>query len=265
MFAHHIPFSCRTIMITTTGLASFGVCTIGSNKAGPVIGTMLGGATYAFGINTYLAVAASFPQHTIVAFSSGCGFSVVLGPALYIVLMGALEQSWRKVFAVGLCFPALICVVWWLLLDQDGRREAERVRKLAIAEGGSLECGSSDSINLQDRSHDSLPVAEAIKPGFGSGLSRTRLFVRVILPRYVVPLLLCTGSAIISLLGLSTTFQNLNLFEGSPKGDLQFEIYCKSWAFQSPPTLGKWSLTALWRRSFIRHGTILRFTHVNEI
>src|SRR5690242_19491452 len=227
MFAHHIPLSFRTIILTTTGLASFGICTIGSTKAGPVIGTMLGGATYAFGINTYLAVAASYPQYTIVSFSSGCGFSVVLGPALYIALMGALGQSWRKVFAVGLCFPALSCAVWWLLLDQGGRREAERVRKLALTKGSSLECGSTDSICLGDRYLDSLPVAEETKPGFNSGLSRTSLFVRVILPRYVIPLLFCTSSALVSLLGLSPTFQNLKLFKDSPTGDLQFEIYCK--------------------------------------
>ncbi|KAJ4983196.1 Protein BTN1-like protein 2 [Stagonosporopsis vannaccii] len=213
MFAHHIPLSYRTIILTVTGLASLGIC----------------GATYAFGINTYLAVAASFPQYTVVSFSSGCGFSVVLGPALYIILMGALGQSWKKVFMVCLCFPALICAVWWSLLDESGRRDAERVRRLAVTKEGSLECGSGDSIYLQNRSHDSLPVAEETKTGFGSGISRTGLFIRIILPRYVIPLLLCTTSAIVSLLGLSPTFQNLNLFQGSPKGDLQFEIYYLSY------------------------------------
>lgn len=226
MFAHHIPFSYRTIILTITSLASFAICTAGANEAGPVVGTMLGGATYAFGMNTYLAVAASFPQYTVVSFSSGCGFSVVLGPALYIVLMGALGHSWKKVFLVCLCFPALICAVWWALLDEAGRRDAERVRKIATTKAGPLECGSSDSINLQNRSCDSIPVAEETKMGFGLGLSRTSLFFRLILPRYVIPLLFCTMGAIICILGLSPSFQNLNLLRGSPEGDLQFEIYC---------------------------------------
>ncbi|KAJ8118501.1 hypothetical protein OPT61_g532 [Boeremia exigua] len=258
-FAHHIPYSYRTIILTITGLASFGICTVGSNQAGPVIGTMLGGATYAFGMNTYLAVAASFPQYTVVSFSSGCGSSVVLGPALYIVLMGPLGRAWKHVFLVCLCFPVLICAVWWVLLDDAGRRDADRVRKLAITKARALECGSSDFICLQVGSDDSLPVVKETKMGFGPGLTRTGLFFRLILPRYVVPLLFCTMGSIICILGLSPTFQNLRLFRGSPENDLQFEIYYFCYG------MGQFSFSALsmkFKMTFIWGWATLQMTIV---
>lgn len=128
---------------------------------------------------------------------------------------------------VCLCFPALICAVWWALLDEAGRRDADRVRMLAVTKGSALECGSTDSICLQGRYPDGTPVAEETKAGFGPGRTRTGLFFKLILPRYVIPLLFCTAGAVTCLLGLSPSYQNLRLFEGAPEGDLQYEIYCE--------------------------------------
>ncbi|KAH6611904.1 hypothetical protein C7974DRAFT_406540, partial [Boeremia exigua] len=40
----------------------------------------------------------SLAQGFVVSFSSGCGFSVVLGPSLHGTLMKPLDQSQRNVF-----------------------------------------------------------------------------------------------------------------------------------------------------------------------
>lgn len=229
LFAHLIPYTLKTVILVVAGVASFGICTLGSNVAGPVVGTMLGGATYAFGSNTYLAVAASFPQFTVVSFSSGCGFSVVFGPALYIALMKPLDQSWKKVFWTCMALPIGICPVWWIMLSSERRKEAERVRGLAMVrrESPSGDSTESNSTKSEFKSTTPLQVEKSCPGGFGKDRSRLGLFFKIILPHYVVPLLLCTTSAITTMLGLSPTLQDLGNFQGSPHGDLQFEICCK--------------------------------------
>ncbi|KAI0319541.1 CLN3 protein-domain-containing protein [Amylostereum chailletii] len=210
MFVHHVPYPMRVGFNTAFSVLSLLVCTFGGLVAGPIIGTMLTGAVYGFGSNLYLATAAFYDQRTVIAFSIGTNLSCLLGPALYIPLMKGLDDDWKTTLRILAAVPAIQPIVWWVLLPAIGRADAERTRKAANA----LERTASD---LEKR------VDEA-RTGFGPGRTRLGVFFRVIFPRYVLPLMLCTCGAFFTLEGLVPAFDTLRVFKLSPTGDLFYEL-----------------------------------------
>ncbi|KAI1481940.1 hypothetical protein F4774DRAFT_407379 [Daldinia eschscholtzii] len=247
----YIPYNYATIICTVASALSYVICTLPSplgadkgNLTGPVIGTMLAGFVYAFGTNVYMAVAAFFPPEAVLALSVGSGFSVILGPSVYIGLMAAFKQSWRRTFLVFLATIVIIPIVWWGLVEKSRRLVAERSRRGTKTTGASETNSTNrdypaaeenkENLKCPRNQHESTiqgPVCPAenqeidtTKSGFGPQRTRFKLFYKTIVPRYVVPLILCTSSATISLLGSSPSLQTLNRFRVAPAGDLQFQL-----------------------------------------
>ncbi|KAK6957564.1 hypothetical protein Daesc_000351 [Daldinia eschscholtzii] len=251
----YIPYNYATIICTVASALSYVICTLPSplgadkgNLAGPVIGTMLAGFVYAFGTNVYMAVAAFFPPEAVLALSVGSGFSVILGPSVYIGLMAAFKQSWRRTFLVFLATIVIIPIVWWGLVEKSQRLVAERSRRGTKTGTDDSETDSTNrNYPATEEDKRKLPCSRnqhesttqglvcpaenqeiyTTKSGFGPQRTRFKLFYKTIVPRYVVPLILCTSSATISLLGSSPTLQTLNRFRAAPAGDLQFQLVCK--------------------------------------
>jgi CLN3 protein len=73
LFAHLMSYNLRVIACIVASILSFVICTLGNSQAGPAIGTIFAGFVYAFGTNTFLAVAAFYRQQTVIAFSIGSG------------------------------------------------------------------------------------------------------------------------------------------------------------------------------------------------
>lgn len=112
------------------------------------------------------------------------------------------------------------------MLSKDGRTAAEKTRQVAnirntarqklhrTLEGTTTPTSSTTEVDSQQ--------------GFGPGQTRIGMFWRRILPKYVLPLFLCTKRALFTLLGLASTYQLLNSFKEAPKGDLNFQLNCTS-------------------------------------
>lgn len=73
LLLHHLSLNQRVIVSFVASVLCFVVCTLGTGKAGPVIGTMLAGFVYAFANNSLLAAAAFFDQKTVLSLSTGSG------------------------------------------------------------------------------------------------------------------------------------------------------------------------------------------------
>lgn len=245
-FARFISYNRCTMICIIASLLSYVICTLpqpldgssSDSKAGPVIGVALAGFVYAFGTNVYMAVAAFFPSEAVLALSAGSGFSVIVGPALYIAFMAAFGQDWRRTFLVFLPTALGIPIVWLTLMDKSCLAAAEKSRlgerqKRKTAANDSVSSAGGQTENVDDVEaavRVQMPEAE-IDPerrhGFGSHRTRTGLLFKVIIPKYVLPLIICTSSAIITLLGTSPTLQALERFRARPEGDLQFQLVCK--------------------------------------
>ncbi|KAI0388716.1 hypothetical protein F5Y17DRAFT_451818 [Xylariaceae sp. FL0594] len=50
------------------------------------------------------------------------------------------------------------------------------------------------------------------------------MLIKILLPNYVLPLIICTTCAILCLFGLAPSLQTLNRFEKAPNGDLEFQL-----------------------------------------
>ncbi|KAI1802050.1 hypothetical protein F4811DRAFT_425189 [Daldinia bambusicola] len=248
----YISYNYATIICTVASALSYVICTLPSpleaekgNLAGPVVGTMLAGFVYAFGTNVYMAIAAFFPPEAVLALSVGSGFSVILGPSVYIGLMAAFEQSWRRTFLVFLATIVVIPIVWWGLVDKNQRLLAERSRRGTKTTDDSETDSTSRNYPSEQEDKGSLNYSrnqrelttqglacsgetqeevDTTKSGFGPQRTRFKLFYKTIVPRYVIPLILCTSSATISLLGSSPSLQTLGRFRAAPAGDLQFQL-----------------------------------------
>lgn len=214
------------------------------NKAAPIIGTMFGGFIYAFGTNVYMAAAAFFPPEAVLALSSGSGCAIILGPGLYTAFMAGLDNDWRRTFLVFLSTTIFIPIVWWGLTDAACRKAAENSRIESLVRSRKKNGGESDStavteyvdvsnnvqqltLTLSQQEAQTSSDSESSKPGFGQHRSRTGFLIKTIFPRYVLPLIFCTCSAIVTLLGTSPTLQALNTFHNAPNGNLQFQFSCK--------------------------------------
>ncbi|KUJ21138.1 uncharacterized protein LY89DRAFT_778754 [Mollisia scopiformis] len=243
LFARFLPYNICTFICVIFSLLSYTICTlpfpspsssITTSKAGPVLGTMFAGFVYAFGTNTYLAVAAFFPQEAVLALSVGSGFAAVLGPATYMGFMVAFGQDWRRSFLVFLPTVLGILVAWWVLMNRKCREAAKRSR-LGSRGGKTIESMTSEAerdtgsegdtesataagkverkegVCIQERESD---TSEMLKTGFSPHRTRLGLLFQIILPKYVAPLIICTTSAV----------ETLARFREAPKGDLQFQI-----------------------------------------
>lgn len=255
MFARFISYKVCMIICTLASLLSYIICTLPQpvshethfNKAGPVLGTILAGFVYAFGSNTYMAVAAFYPPEAVLALSVGSGFSIILGPGVFIAFMSAFDQNWRKSLLLFLSSGALIPFVWWGLFDRRGRAEAERSRlgtlRKTISESDNSKMSTGDN-TPRDASGVEIALASAgrsedmssgpdsataqARSGFSESRTRSGLLFKKIMPKYVLPLLVCTTCATVSLFGVSTTMQTLERFRSRPAGDLEFEVVCES-------------------------------------
>ncbi|RYC62002.1 hypothetical protein CHU98_g4214 [Xylaria longipes] len=250
MLARYIPYDVSTIVLTLASALAYVICTLphplalgnSGNKAGPVIGTVLAGFVYAFGSQIYLSMAAFFPSEAIVALSTGSGLSIIFGSGIFIALMDrAFDQNWRKCFLVISPTALLIPVVWWRLFDAAGRQAAEQSRRQSLQKSHpKWSTNSSQSCDIEKPITDPLKVkdyeiVETTKPGFGAQRSRTGLLLKTILPRYILPLIICTTCAILCLFGLAPALQTLHRFPDAPAGDLEFELICEC-AGGEPPS-----------------------------
>jgi MFS family permease len=243
-FAHFISYNRCTMICLTASLLSYVICTLpqplddspNDSKVGPVVGVALAGFVYAFGTNVYMAVAAFFPSEAVLALSAGSGFSVIVGPALYIAFMAAFNQDWRRTFLVFLPTALGIPIVWLALMDKSCLTaaeksrlgELERKKKKKPTNSGPTPAGRAGDVEAAVDVHtQEFQISQERRNGFGSHRTRTGLLFKVIIPKYVLPLIICTSSAIITLLGTSPTLQALKRFRARPQGDLQFQLVCK--------------------------------------
>jgi hypothetical protein len=252
--APFIPYNVGTGICIGASMLTYILCTLPhplegaaspESKAGPVIGVMLGGFVYAYGTNLYMAAAAFFPPEAVLGLSVGSGCSVILGPGLYTGIMAGLDDDWRRTFLVLLPTVLGIPIVWWGVIDKSCRAaaEASRLNSSAKIRGGSSSSESEGSATNTDpslRRRGSNPEEGNTNAsggnqnsGFGSGRTRTGLLVKTLLPKYVLPLILCTSSSIVTLLGTAPALQTLNRLQRAPEGNLQFQLVCK----QTPPPL----------------------------
>ncbi|KAI0538361.1 hypothetical protein GGR58DRAFT_526128 [Xylaria digitata] len=246
--ARHVPYDICNAVLTLASALAYVISTLpqplanstGSNKAGPVIGTMLAGFVYAFGTQNYLAVAAFFPAEAVVALSMGSGLSIILGAGIFIGLMGgAFDQDWRRCFLIFLPTTVLMPIIWWFLFDKSRRDAAEASRRRSLKKvpndwssesfqslgskaggaGAAVEADASDNSE-----QNGTVVRRRTRPGFGPNRTRTGMLFKTILPKYVLPLIICTTSAIFALFGLAPSLQTLNRFKGAPDGDLEYQL-----------------------------------------
>ncbi|KAI1352898.1 hypothetical protein F5Y01DRAFT_303594 [Xylaria sp. FL0043] len=235
--ARHISYDVCNIVLTLASALAYVICTLphpladktGENKAGPVIGTVLAGFVYAFGTQNYLSVAAFFPSEAVVALSIGSGLSIIFGSGIFIALMNsAFDQDWRRCFLVIAPTTILMPIIWWFCFDKYGRNAAEFSRRQSLQRLNftSSPSGSSDipDIEIPTKSATISGIIEVTKPGFGPQRSRTGLLLRTILPRYILPLTICTSCAILCLFGLAPALQTLNRFPDAPGGNLEFQL-----------------------------------------
>ncbi|KAH9907586.1 hypothetical protein F4778DRAFT_769044 [Xylariomycetidae sp. FL2044] len=230
MVARFVPYPIWNTILTLASLLAYLLCTLPhpitndntGNKAGPVVGTVLAGFVYAFGSQHYLAVAAFFPSEAVVSLSIGSGLSIIFGSGVFIALMErAFDQNWRKCFLVISPTALLMPVVWWFLFDRAGRHAAELSRRKSLKKSRDSDIETPITDSLPNASH---PAAEVTKPGFGPQRTRIGLFLKTILPRYILPLIICTTCAILSLFGLAPALQTLNRFPDVPTVGLEYEL-----------------------------------------
>ncbi|KAI9667572.1 MAG: hypothetical protein M1821_000388 [Bathelium mastoideum] len=241
-----VSYNTHTVICIVASALAYIICTLPnpldgpappSSKAGPVIGTMLGGFVYAFGTNVYMAVAAFFPPEAVLALSAGSGCSVVLGPALYTGIMAGFHQDWRRTFLVMFPTAVGIPLVWWGLTDSKCRLAAEKSRLASLAKSRQQTDNADNSTSSEPRDSEKSSANEVeaavsaddsssgdYKPGFGPERTRTGLLIKTILPKYVLPLIFCTSSSIVTLLGTAPSLQTLNRFHEAPSGNLQFQL-----------------------------------------
>ncbi|KAI0419642.1 hypothetical protein F5X98DRAFT_362395 [Xylaria grammica] len=238
--ARHVPYDVCNAILTLASALAYVISTLpqpltnstGGNKAGPVIGTMLAGFVYAFGTQNYLAAAAFFPAEAVVALSMGSGLSIILGAGVFIGLVdGAFDQDWRRCFLVFLPTTVLMPIIWWFLFDKSRRDAAELSRRRSLKKAS--ENWSSESIQSLGPKAVGVEVTVEVdtskdggqtRPGFGPGRTRAGMLFKTILPKYVLPLIICTTSAILALFGLAPSLQTLNRFKGAPDGDLEYQL-----------------------------------------
>ncbi|KAH7062688.1 hypothetical protein B0J12DRAFT_724671 [Macrophomina phaseolina] len=222
MFLHRIPQDVRIIVLLVASVLCLVISTLGSGTVGPVFGSLVGGFVYAFGLNALLASAAFFDHKTVLSLSTGAGFSVVAGPALYIGLMLALDHDWKRTYLVCLPFCALLPLSWWLMLSKDGRETGESSRRATVL-GNMVERHRSASTDTDDDDEEE-ENARVTEQSFGPKRTRVALFLKILLPSYVLPLLVCTLGASLALFGLSPTFQSLYTFRMVPEDDMIYEL-----------------------------------------
>ncbi len=236
MLARYLPYNVCTIILTLASAGAYIICTLpyplsdatGFNKGGPVVGTMLAGFVYAFGTQTYLAVAAFFPSEAVVALSVGSGLSIIIGSSVFIGLeKGPFHDNWRKAFLVFLPTVVFMPIIWWCLFDKSRRDAAERSRVQSLRKSSD----SSSEIDTEIGAPSAIPEYNnsgiRLRPGFGPNKTRAGMLFKLILPKYVLPLITCTSCAIFSLFGLAPALESLGRFKHAPQGDLDFHLICE--------------------------------------
>jgi MFS family permease len=238
--ARHLPYNTSTAICTLSTALAYLISTLPhplegdgtpKSKAAPVIGTMFGGFVYAFGTNIYMAAAAFFPPEAVLALSIGSGFGIIAGPALYTGIMAAFDNDWRRTFLVLLCTPPLMELTW-RLTDPGCRAAAEKSRVDSLVKDRMLNQSREprDQGGLTPSQQEAAGSDSYDSPTpayFGPHRSRVGFVIKVIFPRYVLPLIFCTSSAIVTLLGTTPTLQTVESFKDAPGGDLQFQYSCE--------------------------------------
>jgi hypothetical protein len=61
--------------------------------------------------------------------------------------------------------------------------------------------------------------------------SKSWLLWRVVIPRYAMPLMISVAGSMMAMTGFAPTFLYLHSFKLAPKGDLNYQLNCKSLRF----------------------------------
>ncbi|KAF2429696.1 hypothetical protein EJ08DRAFT_697968 [Tothia fuscella] len=128
-FAYHIPYNIVVVINIVVAILSLVTCTLGTSIAGPVVGTVLAGLGAAIGQYLYLAVAAFYPQRSVITFSIGTRVIFVVRAAMYMGFMAAFHDDWRLSIRIIAPLPLLHGLVYWLMLTPKGRKFAEETRR----------------------------------------------------------------------------------------------------------------------------------------
>lgn len=145
--------------------------------------------------------------------------------------MKAFRSNWRHAILAFLPFAFVQPAVWYFMLSASNRRSAEQDRQTAKARDAERFESLISAKTLTDtRGYATFESAISTtsdltaKSGFGPGRTRIGLFWKAIFPRYVLPLLTCTCGALFMLVGLTPTFEDLELFPGTPRDELNYQL-----------------------------------------
>lgn len=145
--------------------------------------------------------------------------------------MKVFGNNWRYAILAFLPIAFVQPVVWYFMLTASNRRTAEQDRQAAKARDAERFESLIAAKNLTaTRGYATFESAKSTtsdltaKSGFGPGRTRISLFWKAIFPQYVLPFLTCTGGAMFMLVGLTPTFEDLNLFPGTQRGELNYQL-----------------------------------------
>lgn len=145
--------------------------------------------------------------------------------------MKALSNNWHHAILAFLPFAFVQPAVWYFVLSASNRRSAEQDRQTANARDAErFESLRATKTVTATRGYATFESAVSttsdltVKSGFGPGRTRIGLFWKAILPQYVLPLFTCTCGAMFMLVGLTPTFEDLHLFLGTPRDELNYQL-----------------------------------------
>ncbi|OJD35304.1 batten s disease protein cln3 [Diplodia corticola] len=249
-----IPHWLRVALIFVGSCLSFYFSTLGEPKIPPgqISGTSMAATVHAFATCAFHETSAYFDPRTHAAFSTGSSSAVLVGPALYIGLMQAYDGKWRTVLLVCLCVAPLFPMVWWGLVPAQGRRAAEEGRRAARSKRRRTSTGTSTPVEDPEKDAgvtQTTPPTATSTSGFGPERTRTGLFFKCLLPKYVVPQAITVLLGLVALFGLAPVFMYLYSFDKVPMGELQFQLCYLTYAFAAflastfTPSIPLWALS----------------------
>ncbi|KAF4303876.1 Batten's disease protein Cln3 [Botryosphaeria dothidea] len=225
LFLHFIPHNVRVLLIFVGSCISFFFCTLGHHiPPGQISGTSMAATVYAFATGSLLETAAFFDPKTVLAFNMGSSSSVLLGAPLFIGLMKAFNGDWKKVLLVCISTSAILPTVWFCMVSKSGRLAAEENRRSSNAARKSKRATNNSTPDPEATAGSPKEGATSGLSGFGPERTRTKLFWKVLFPRYVVPLAISTCLGVIALYGVVPCLMFLRAFKKVPQGELQYEL-----------------------------------------
>lgn len=142
--------------------------------------------------------------------------------------MKAFNGDWKKVLLVCISTSAILPIVWFCMVSKSGRLAAEENRRSSNAARKSKRATNNSTPDPEATAGSPKEGATSGLSGFGPERTRTKLFWKVLFPRYVVPLAISTCLGVIALYGVVPCLMFLRAFKKVPQGELQYELSCKS-------------------------------------